>query len=60
MKSRYAKLSRTGSAGPQNRVEEMIKRVMVDEIDVVGGIVGSSASGIENRGKYLFVNFTQD
>ena len=50
MKKRYEKLTRTGSAGPCNRLEEKIMRVMVDEVDILGDTVGSSSSGIEVRG----------
>ena len=57
MKRRYAELTRTGSRGPLNKIEEMIKKVMVDEVDTVGDTVGSSGqSGFEVRGENIFRN----
>ena len=52
MKKRYAELSRTGSAGPANRVEEKIMQVMIDEVDIMGDTTGSSTKGIEVRGNF--------
>ena len=50
MKRRYARLTQTGSSGPSNKVDQLIQKVMTDEVDTVGDTVGSSASGIEVRG----------
>ena len=53
MKRRYAELSRTGSAGPANELDERIMKAMVDEVDILGDTTGSSVAGIETRGKYV-------
>ena len=50
MKRKYARLTQTGSRCPSSKVDQLIQKIMSDEVDTVGDTVGSSASGIEVRG----------
>ena len=53
MRRRFIELTRTGSAGPANELEQRIMECMVNEVDIFGDTTGSSTKGIETRGKWL-------
>ena len=53
MKRRSEEMTKTGSTGPSTPLEEKLFKAMVDEADILGDTTGSSANGIEVRGKGL-------
>ena len=55
MKRRYQELSRTGSAGTDNDVDQKIMRVMVNDVHIMGDEIGTSnGEGLKILGTYNF------
>ena len=52
MKRRFEEMTKTGSSGPSNPLEEKLFKAMVDEADILGDTTSSSTVGIEVRGEF--------